>query len=310
MQQHQSCDLNRFKRLLQHGMFLGFGLCCSLSIAQTMTPMLDLNRLKSNRHMESNIPSVLQTSGGSELQNAEPQDFKNRLQQRRISEYASFDKALFNRAFDVGLGFSYGSSDEMFAQRTAASNVFVSTGINAKLGLNISLDSARIKSYDQIDATPQFLGQERLNQQSLGLNVLLLPESVNFPQLVFAATGGRGKQGIRRNSRSYSLSTSRTLESASLFTSFDFSKTKSEVGSDSFQRSLSASYFLTINHRLAAGLGYSISKPSEGLSVPSASASLVYRAWPDWVLRFSAQQSDGAISERTFGVDVTRTFNP
>jgi hypothetical protein len=243
----------------------------------------------------------------------QPGDFKNRLSKRRISEYASFDRALFDRSFDVGYAMSYSQFDIAGFQSTRAlqQGVFVSTGLGDKTGISLSLDRGRVNFYDTTEGTPVSLGKLRNSSNTLTFNHLLLPETLRLPQLVGSLNLGTGREdGLGNKTRGLGLSTSRTLESASLFGFFQFGQSRIDGGNWQSGRSVGVSYFLTVNHRLAAGLGYSLSKSAASLSVPSTSATLVYRLLPDWVLRSTASQVLGANESSSVAFDLTYTFEP
>lgn len=246
-------------------------------------------------------------------QTDQPSDFKNKLSKRRISEYASFDRALFDRSFDVGYTMSYSQFDIAGFQstRTLQQGVFVSTGLGSKTGISLSMDRGRLNVYDTTANTPLSLGKSRSASSGLTLNHLLLPETLRLPQLVGSMNLGTGSEdGLGVKTRGVGLSTSRTLESASLFGFFQFGQSRSDGNNWNSSRSVGVSYFLTVNHRLAAGLGYSLSKSAASLSVPSTSATLVYRLFPEWVLRSTASQVMGANESSSLAFDLTYTFEP
>jgi|GEM_PF-5344984 len=253
----------------------------------------------------------IQDSNPDGEQADQPADFKNKLATRRISEYASFDRALFDRSFDVGYTMAYTQADSALSVRDLQQGVFVSTGLGNKTGISLSMDRGRTNFYDTTAGTPEPLGKSRSSTNTLTLNHLLLPETLRLPQLVGSLNLGTGSQdGLGVKTRGVGLSTSRTLESASLFGFFQFGQSRSDGNNWNSSRSVGVSYFLTVNHRLAAGLGYSLSKSSASLSVPSTSATLVYRLFPEWVLRSTASQVMGANESSSLAFDLTYTFEP
>jgi hypothetical protein len=242
---------------------------------------------------------------------AKKTDFKNRLSARRISEYASFDRALFDKSFDVGYAMSYSQADSFFSQRGLSHGLFLSTGLGKLSGISLSMDRSKLSTYDTLGGRPELVDSTRTSSGSVGLNRLLLPETLLLPQLVASVDFGSGKsEGIGFKTRGVGFSTSRTLESASLFGTLQFQQSRQDGADWQSFRTLGVSYFLTINHRLAAGLGYSLAKAEDGLSVPSTSASLVYRLFPEWVVRGTASRVSGAEESNTVGVDLTYTFQP
>lgn len=255
--------------------------------------------------------ATVEDSNNDGEQAEQPGDFKNRLSKRRISEYASFDRALFDRSFDMGYSMGYTQTDQFLSERQVSHGLFVSTGLSSKTGISLSLDRSRASLYDTTTERPEFLFKSRSASSALTLNHLLLPETLRLPELVGSLSLGTGSaNGIGLKNRSLGLSTSRTLESASLFGFFQFGQSSLEGSNWQSFRSVGVSYFLTVNHRLAAGLGYSLSKSSDSLSVPSTSATLVYRLLPDWVLRSTASQVLGARESSSVSFDLTYTFEP
>jgi hypothetical protein len=246
-----------------------------------------------------------------EAKKKEPADFKNRLSARRISEYASFDRALFNKSFDVGYAMAYSQSDSFFSQRGLSHGLFLSTGLGKSSGISLSMDRSKLSTYDTTGSRPELLDIQKSSSGSLGFNQLVLPETLLLPQLVASIDFGSGRsEGLGFKTRGVGLSTSRTLESSSLFGTLQFQQSRQDGGDWQNSRSLGVSYFLTINHRLAAGLGYSLGKAQDGLSVPSTSATLVYRVLQDWVVRGSASRVSGQQESNTVAVDLTYTFQP
>lgn len=241
----------------------------------------------------------------------EPADFKNRLSARRISEYASFDRALFDKSFDVGYAMAYSQSDSFFSQRGLSHSLFLSTGLGKLSGISVSMERSRLATYDTLGSRPELVDITKSSSGTLGFNQLLLPETLMLPQLVASIDFGSGSSaGLGFKTRGIGFSTSRTLESSSLFGTLQFQQSRQDGGDWQNTRSLGVSYFLTINHRLAAGLGYNLGKAQNGLSVPSTSATLVYRILQDWVVRGSASRVSGQQESNTVGIDLTYTFQP
>jgi len=173
------------------------------------------------------------------------------------------------------------------------------------------MDRSKLSTYDTTGSRPELLDIQKSSSGSLGFNQLVLPETLLLPQLVASIDFGSGRsEGLGFKTRGVGLSTSRTLESSSLFGTLQFQQSRQDGGDWQNSRSLGVSYFLTINHRLAAGLGYSLGKAQDGLSVPSTSATLVYRVLQDWVVRGSASRVSGQQESNTVAVDLTYTFQP
>lgn len=239
---------------------------------------------------------------------AQSDDFGQRLNERKISEYASFDRALFGRSFDVGYGFNYLTQDTLFSRTRSHNNTFsISTGLSERIGISASAGTSKTMNY----LFGESAGDSTGRSGSLELNGLLMTESAELPRLVAGLGLGRStRDDIDTNTQDISLSTSRTLESASLFTSLSVSRSAEKNGPVTYSRSLSASYFLVINHRLTAGVGYSLAKGNGDLAVPGYFTSVVYRPVKHWVVNFTAGQSLGEVADNNLGVNLVYTVEP
>jgi len=260
---------------------------------------------------ENSIPEEESAYNTDSEEPKAPQDFDKRLQQRKISRYASIDRALFNRSMDAGYSFNYRSQSGSFPIRSIRHGLSLSTGLTESTGVALSTSKSRSSVVDNFGAVAENVDAFSDFQNTISFNARLLPETLRAPELVLGLVYGQARQnGFTQRFKGISFSTSRTLESASLFTNLDWTQFDAEGASLGNERSLGASYVLTINHRLAAGVGFQLSKADRQLSVPSANTTVVYRAWPEWVLRFNAAQFYGAIPETELGIEVTRTFQP
>lgn len=249
--------------------------------------------------------------GAEDPQPNRPQDFESRLQQRKISRYASLDRALFNRSMDAGYSFNYRSQTGGFPTRSIRHGLSLSTGLTESTGVALNTSKSRSTIVDNFGAVAENLESFSDFQNTLSFNTRVLPETLRAPELVLGLVYGQARQnGITQRFTGISFSTSRTLESASLYTNLNWTQYKLDGFSSASERSLGASYVLTINHRLAAGVGFQLAKADRQLSVPSANTTVVYRAWPEWVLRFNAEQFYGDVPETSLGFEVTRTFQP
>lgn len=283
------------------------------AIAQNTNPPLRMDHgLRDLSKYQELALNTAPETGESELTETtdepETDNFQQRLNERKISEYASFDRALFGRSFDIGYGFNYLSRDSVFARiRTHTNTASISTGLSDRIGISASASTTKTMNY--------FFGESAGNLSgrtgSLGLNGLLMPESVMFPRLVAGLNFGRSTEdNIGTNTQDISLSTSRTLESASLFTSLAVSRSANSDGATTYSRSVSAAYFLVVNHRLTAGLGYSLAKGNGDLAVPGYFTSVVYRPMKQWVVNFNAGQTMGEVTDNNLGVNLVYTLEP
>lgn len=289
---------------------LGLQLGISLSLDKSKLATYDTSNSQpvQNKNTEQEED---QEEKSKEAKQPKPTDFKNRLSKRRISEYASSSRELFDQSLDVGYSMAYSQADSFLSTRGLGHGFFLSTGLGERSGISLSLDRSTLKTYDTFGAKPELLEKSTSSSAALSLNQLLLTETAMLPSLVANFSfGGGGGQGMNFQSRGAGLSTSRTLESASLFGAFQFQQSKPDGGDWVNSHSLGFSYILTVNHRLAAGLGYQLSKSASSLSVPSTSATLVYRLLPDWVVRGTASRVSGLQESNNLAFDVTYTFQP
>lgn len=223
----------------------------------------------------------------------EPQDFEKKLMDRKISSYANINRILFDRSFDFGYSFNYRIVNTLLDKSRSTNNSFyLATGLTRKIGVDISVEQGNLAIYDDESTPVLTIYEAKSSAVGLSLNYMLLPETGSLPEVTLGYSYSYDTfDDATSDSHSISVGTSRTLESASVFTDFSIGTNIYEDGTADYYRSARASYALVINHDLSASIGYSLSKGNGALSNSSASTSLVYRPWKSWVLRFSANQS-------------------
>lgn len=243
--------------------------------------------------------------------------FGQKLEQRRISDYADKSRPFFDRGVNLTVELDHSARDQPYAgasidQRNNSGSVTVSGTVADFLSLSLATGLGAQKTYlDQSDGSkPSELGAQHSSFSSLSGAVPLLRETAEYPQVSLSGQIGHLRQaGYDFNTFGLGLRFTRDLESSALYGGLAMSRTLNGPVSSPNSMTADIGVALVVNHRFSLSGGVAVTQSPGLLSAVSGAFGMIYAIYPTVIVNSGVSVPlTGSSNGVGLSVALTSTF--
>ncbi len=241
--------------------------------------------------------------------------FGEKLEERRISEYADPGRSLFGRSVDLTIEYDHSASDfngGFFASESRANSLGMSMagGITSRLGYSFSVDRSNTRERDPFSTS--LLGKQMGSSGGVGIAYSILPESARWPSMSASLNYSQQRSsGSKFNASGAGIRFSKNLESSAIFGGISMSR---PVDNDlalpvSISWSGDFGVALVVNHRFSISGSVNVGKSRNTSTALGLGAGINYALGENLVVSGRVGTNlTGISSNSSLGVSLTRTF--
>lgn len=245
--------------------------------------------------------------------------FGEKLEERRISEFADRSRNVFGRSVDFTIDYAHSANDTIsdFSPVSSRSNslgISMAGGLSDRVGYSLSMNRANTRLHEgqsSFGSSNALLGKQMNSSGSAGLSYSILPETAKWPSLSGSVSVGRQlSQGEHALSKGMGFRFSRNLESSALFGGVSMNWVgDTEVSPSSKGWSADLGVALVVNHRLSISGTVNVSKGNQSVTQLGVGGGVNYGIDEDLILSGGLGTNlTGSSNSPTLSISLTQTL--